>query len=146
MIKDQSFVYLNYFLHRDLLGYIIESKLALTDVGLVGMNIMRLHLCTFVLLLAAAMSAIAQDTIATNSPEGREIIAAAKYAVGDCLAGPKGAIVPNAKAAVVACDSEDANWLVKEVVINAFDCPKGSAKLMQIGPDNATFCLTLIEH
>ena len=95
---------------------------------------------SFVLALLAA-PALAQNTVATDSEEGRKIIAAAEYAVGDCLVTATGSIVPNAKVDAADCEGEEATHRVAEVVIDPFDCPRGTGRLMQSGPDNATFCI-----
>ena len=39
------------------------------------------------------------------------------------------------------CESEEATHRVAEVVIDPFDCPQGTGRLMRSGPDNATFCI-----
>ena len=96
-------------------------------------------IAVFTALLAAP--ALAQNTIATDSEEGQAIIAAAEYKAGDCLATSEGSIVPNAEANAMACDDEAATHRVVEVVIDPFECPEGTARLMESGPDNPTFCL-----
>ena len=85
--------------------------------------------------------ALAQNTVATDSEEGRAIIAAAEHAAGDCLATAGGSLVPNAPVEPVGCDDAKATHRVVEVVIAPTDCPEGTGRLMRSGPDNATFCL-----
>ena len=91
----------------------------------------------------AAAAAFAQNTIETDSEEGRAIIEAAVFQVGDCLVGPPGDIELDDE--TVPCDAEEATHRVIEVVISPFDCPDGAARLMEIGPDNASFCLEELE-
>ena len=95
--------------------------------------------------LATADAASAQNTIATDSEAGRKLIAAAEYSAGDCLIAGTGSIDPHADPERVDCDDDRATARIAEVVIDPFDCPKGTGRLMEYGPDNPTFCLEPLE-
>ena len=96
------------------------------------------------ILAALPALAAAQDAVPIDSPEGRVMIAAARHAAGDCLAGPPGGGLPDAEELAVACEAPEATHRIETVVIDPDDCAEGADRMRDDGTgagDGPTFCL-----